>query len=53
MNKWDCIDCSYIYDTDKGDPDYGVEPNTKFEDVPDDWVCPVCGANKNQFKKIK
>jgi rubredoxin len=42
----------YIYDPELGDPDGGIEQGTPFEEIPDDWVCPVCGANKDQFKKI-
>ena len=53
MNKWECLVCGYIYDPQKGDPKNEVEPGTKFEDVPDDWVCPICGASKDQFKEIK
>lgn len=49
--KWKCKVCGYIYDPDKGDPDSGVEPGTAFEDIPDDWVCPVCGVNKGMFEK--
>jgi len=52
MDKWECLVCGYIYDPEKGDPDNGVDPGTTFEDVPDDWVCPVCGADKSQFKKL-
>ncbi len=52
MDKWECLVCGYIYDPEKGDPDNGVDPGTAFKDVPDDWVCPVCGASKDQFKKI-
>ena len=52
MDKWECLVCGYIYDPEKGDPDGGVEPGTKFEDLPDDWVCPVCGARKDQFKRL-
>jgi len=51
MDKYVCIVCGYIYDPEKGDPDSGINPGTKFEDIPDDWVCPVCGASKNDFKK--
>ncbi len=51
-DKWKCI-CGYIYDPDEGDPDGGIEPGTSFEDVPDDWVCPVCGAPKDVFEKIE
>jgi rubredoxin len=51
MEKWVCQVCGYIYDPAKGDPDNGVEPGTKFEDVPDDWVCPDCGAGKSEFER--
>lgn len=51
MNKYRCDICGYIYDPEKGDPDNGIEPGTAFEDLPDDWVCPVCGAGKDQFSK--
>ena len=52
MDKWECIVCGYVYDPKKGDPDNGVDLGTVFEDIPDDWVCPVCGAGKDQFKKL-
>ncbi|MBI4686565.1 MAG: rubredoxin [Nitrospirae bacterium] len=52
MDKYECIVCGYIYDPEIGDPDNGVSPNTPFESIPDSWVCPVCGAAKDQFKKI-
>jgi rubredoxin len=51
MEKYECQICGYIYDPAVGDPDNGVEPGTSFENVPDDWVCPVCGAAKDQFEK--
>lgn len=51
MEKWECTVCGYIYDPDVGDPDYGVDPGTAFEDLPDDWVCPECGAGKDLFEK--
>lgn len=51
MDKYECSVCGYIYDPEKGDPDSGVKPGTRFEDLPDDWTCPVCGASKDQFKK--
>lgn len=44
--------CGYVYEKEKGDPDSGVQSKTKFEDLPDEWVCPVYGAEKNQFKKL-
>jgi rubredoxin len=52
MEKWRCTVCGYIYDPAQGDPDGGVEPGTAFEDIPEDWVCPVCGAPKDDFEKI-
>jgi len=51
MDKYVCKVCGYVYDPEKGDPDNGVQPGTKFEDLPDDWVCPVCGASKESFRK--
>lgn len=52
MEKWQCLACPYIYDPAIGDPENGISPGTSFEDLPDDWVCPVCGVPKNQFAKI-
>jgi protein-export membrane protein SecD len=46
-----CSTCGYIYDPDKGDPDSGIEPGTPFEELPEDWVCPACGAGKEDFAK--
>ncbi len=51
MEKHRCKVCGYIYDPEKGDPDSGIKPGTLFEDIPDDWVCPVCGVGKDQFEK--
>lgn len=51
MDKYVCNLCGYVYDPDQGDPDSGVAPNTPFEDLPEDWVCPVCGADKSEFEK--
>jgi flavin reductase (DIM6/NTAB) family NADH-FMN oxidoreductase RutF/rubredoxin len=51
MDKYVCTVCGYVYDPEKGDPDGGIPPGTKFEDIPDDWVCPVCGAAKEAFDK--
>ena len=53
MQKWRCIPCGYIYDPAEGDPDGGVEPGTPFESIPDDWVCPLCGASKDDFEKVE
>ena len=52
MKKYKCIMCGYIYDPAKGDPDNGVEPGTAFENLPDGWVCPECGAGKDEFEPI-
>ena len=52
MAKYRCIVCGYVYDPDKGDPDGGIPPGTSFESLPDDWVCPVCGATKSDFEKV-
>lgn len=51
MVEWLCIVCGYIYEEEKGDPDSQIAPNTKFEDIPDNWVCPICGVDKSQFEK--
>jgi rubredoxin len=51
MDKYVCTICGYVYDPEQGDPDNGVEPGTKWEDVPNDWECPVCGASKDDFEK--
>jgi flavin reductase (DIM6/NTAB) family NADH-FMN oxidoreductase RutF len=48
-----CSVCGYVYDEVKGDPDNGIAPGTKFEDLPQTWTCPVCGADKSKFEKSK
>lgn len=50
--KYKCTICGYIYDPAKGDPDSGIPAGTPFEDLPDDWVCPVCGVGKDQFQPL-
>ena len=50
MQKWVCTVCGWVYDPAVGDPENGVQPGTPFEDVPDDWVCPECGAAKAEFE---
>lgn len=52
MEKWECTACGYIYDPEKGDPENGINPGTAFEDLPDDWVCPQCGVDKDFFQKV-
>jgi rubredoxin len=49
MKKWICDVCGYVYDPSAGDPDNEITPGTAFEDIPDDWVCPECGAEKEMF----
>lgn len=51
--KYECLPCGYIYDPEVGDPDSGIAPGTRFEDLPDDWVCPMCGVDKSEFSKIE
>lgn len=53
MDKYICKVCGYVYDPEKGDPDGGIAPGTKFKDIPDDWVCPICGVGKEDFEKEK
>ncbi len=53
MKKYKCIMCGYIYDPAVGDPDNGVKPGTAFENLPADWVCPECGAGKDEFEPIE
>ena len=51
MERHVCSVCGYVCEPPEGDPENGVEPGTKFEDLPDDWTCPVCGATKDLFEK--
>ncbi len=46
---WECVLCAYVYDEAIGDPDGGVAAGTRWKDVPEDWVCPECGARKTEF----
>lgn len=51
MERYVCSVCGYTYDPAQGDPDNDVKPGTRFQDLPDDWRCPVCGAAKDLFEK--
>lgn len=51
MNNYVCAVCGYIYDPEEGDDEAGVKPGTGFQDLPGDWVCPVCGASLDEFLK--
>ncbi len=51
MKKYECTVCGYIYDPAKGDPESDIPPGTSFKDLPEDWVCPVCGVGKEDFEE--
>ena len=51
MDRYVCIICGYVYDPAVGDPESGIAPGTAFEDIPDNWVCPLCGVGKEHFEK--
>lgn len=53
MDKYECTVCGYVYDPEEGDPENNIEPGTAFKDLPEDWVCPVCGAEKSEFEKVE
>ena len=50
MQKYVCSVCGYVYDPEKGDPDNGIAPGTAFEDLPEDWACPLCSVGKDMFE---
>ena len=50
MKKYECDVCGFVYDEEQGIPEDGIPPGTRLEDIPDDWVCPECGATKASFK---
>jgi rubredoxin len=52
MDKYECP-CGYVYDPEEGDYEHGIDPGTSFENLPDDWVCPQCGADKDIFTKVE
>jgi len=49
MKKWRCLICDWVYDEEKGLPEEGIAPGTAWDDIPDDWTCPDCGAAKSDF----
>jgi rubredoxin len=53
MKTWMCLICGWIYDEEKGSPDDGIAPGTKWEDVPPNWTCPECGARKEDFEMVE
>lgn len=50
MKKFKCIVCGYVYDPVEGDPDAAILPGTPFDEIPDDWMCPLCGVTKEDFE---
>ena len=52
MAKYQCGFCSYIYDPEQGDPENGVPAGTAFEELPEGWCCPVCGAAQDEFERL-
>jgi rubredoxin len=52
MEQWKCTICGYIYNPETGDPEGDIPAGTSFESLPDDWMCPVCGAGKKDFAKV-
>ena len=52
MSRYKCTICGYIYDPAIGDEENGVKPGTAFEDLPDGWTCPECGASQDQFEPV-
>ncbi|MDR1775343.1 MAG: rubredoxin [Actinomycetes bacterium] len=52
MAKYQCKVCGYVYDEELGDDESGIEPGTLWDDLPDDWVCPLCSAKKTAFTKL-
>lgn len=53
MKKWQCVVCDFFYDEENGLPEEGIAPGTRWEDVPEDWLCPECGAGKSDFAMIE
>ncbi len=53
MKKYRCLVCGWDYDPAVGDQANGIEPGTAFDDLPDEWVCPVCGVGKDQFEPVE
>ncbi len=52
MEKYECVPCGYIYDPVVGDSDGNIAPGTTFENLPEEWACPICGLDKDSFEKV-
>lgn len=53
MKQWQCVVCGWVYDEAQGDPEHGIAPGTRWEDVPEDFVCPECGVAKRDFVMLE
>ncbi len=53
MKRWECQICGFVYDEAEGLADEGLAPGTRWEDIPNDWVCPDCGTSKSEFKMVE
>jgi len=53
MKTYVCVICGFVYDEDQGLPSEGIAPGTRWEDIPEDWKCPECGASKEEFEMIE
>jgi rubredoxin len=53
LRKWKCLSCGFIYDEALGLPEEGIAPGTRWEDIPDDWYCPVCGTAKGDYEMVE
>ena len=53
MKKYECSVCHWVYDPQVGDPDNGIAPGTPFEEIPEDWTCPLCGVSKEDFDPVE
>jgi rubredoxin len=52
FKKYRCLECEHLYDEALGDPEAGLAPGTRWEDIPEDWACPICGAPKSFFERV-
>lgn len=53
MDKYECVLCGYVYDPEIGDAELGIEPGVSFDELPEDFVCPLCGAGKDEFEIVE
>jgi len=53
MTSYKCVICGYVYDPERGDSGGAIEPETSFESIPDDWMCPICGVGKDLFEQLE